>query len=190
MRWSQPQRVAGDSGGGGSGGSGGSGGDPYIFYSIQLPQDLPTGTVITIQASLAYGTDAPISLPAITYTIDNTPPTSSVNALPAESSDPFQLSWSGQASEGVGIASYNVWVSDNGGAYTPLVTDTTQTSTVFTGQPGHTYSFYTVATDNVGNVQPTPASAQATTTVVSPLSLTSIGPFRRTRGTLRTQPSM
>jgi hypothetical protein len=30
---------------------------------------------------------------------------------------------------------------------------------------GHTYGFYSVATDNVGNIQPTPASAQASTTV-------------------------
>jgi hypothetical protein len=48
------------------------------------------------------------------------------------------------------------------------------TSASYLGQYGHTYSFYSVATDNVGNVQPTPSSAQATTTVVSPLTLTSI----------------
>ena len=34
-----------------------------------------------------------------------------------------------------------------------------------TGQQGHTYAFYSVATDNVGNVQATPSAAQATTTV-------------------------
>ena len=40
-------------------------------------------------------------------------------------------------------------------------------SALFTGQPGHTYGFYSVATDNAGNVQPTPTSAQATTQIVS-----------------------
>ncbi len=44
---------------------------------------------------------------------------------------------------------------------------TTQTSTVFTGLPGHSYKFYVIATDNVGNTQPTPASAQATTAVAA-----------------------
>ncbi len=49
--------------------------------------------------------------------------------------------------------------SDNGGAFVPFVTNTSATSATFTGQDGHTYSFYSVATDNLGNVQPTPRSA-------------------------------
>ena len=40
-------------------------------------------------------------------------------------------------------------------------------SATFTGQAGHTYGFYSVATDNAGNVQPTPTAAQATTQVVT-----------------------
>jgi hypothetical protein len=76
------------------------------------------------------------------------------------------VSWSGtDAPGGSGIASYNVYVSDNGGAFTPFVTSTTATSASFTGQVGHTYGFYSVAKDHVGNVQPTPTAAQATTTV-------------------------
>jgi hypothetical protein len=39
------------------------------------------------------------------------------------------------------------------------------TTATFTGTVGHTYSFYSVATDNVGNVEATPVSAEATTTV-------------------------
>ena len=46
---------------------------------------------------------------------------------------------------GSGIASYNVYVSDNGGHYAPLVTGTTATSTTFNGVNGHTYSFMSVA---------------------------------------------
>src|SRR5262249_391980 len=67
---------------------------------------------------------------------------------------------------GSGIAFYDVFVSDDGGAFTSFKTHTTQTSATFNGQVGHTYSFFSVATDNVGNVQPTPTSAQATTQVV------------------------
>src|SRR5207245_8905509 len=40
-----------------------------------------------------------------------------------------------------------------------------QTSATFTAQPGHSYAFYSVATDNLGHVQPTPATGQATTSV-------------------------
>src|SRR5207248_2311069 len=39
------------------------------------------------------------------------------------------------------------------------------TSTTFTGVRGHTYGFYSVATDNVGHRQATPTGAQATTKV-------------------------
>jgi hypothetical protein len=45
---------------------------------------------------------------------------------------------------------------------------TTQTSATFTGQAGHSYGFYSVATNNLGLVQATPMAAQATTTVSNP----------------------
>ena len=69
---------------------------------------------------------------------------------------------------GPGIATYNVYVSDDGGPFTLWQPATTPTSATFTGQPGHTYGFYSVATDNVGHVQPTPTAAQATTIDGSP----------------------
>jgi hypothetical protein len=39
----------------------------------------------------------------------------------------------------------------------------------FSGQPGHTYGFYSIATDNLGQKQATPTAAQATTQVIAPL---------------------
>ncbi len=87
--------------------------------------------------------------------------TSTVAALPAFRPASFTLSWSGSDSPGgPGIASYSVYVSDNGGLYQPLLTNTTSTSTTFTGLNGHTYGFYSVATDKAGNVQSTPSSAR------------------------------
>jgi hypothetical protein len=93
------------------------------------------------------------------------PPASTVAALPTYSPGTITLNWSGSDANGNGIASYSVFVSDNGGTFTPLLTNTTQTSTTFTGINGHTYGFYSIATDDLGVVQPTPSSAQATTTV-------------------------
>jgi hypothetical protein len=99
---------------------------------------------------------------------DATPPTSSLAALPGVSPPTFTLSWSGSDDAGgSGIASYDVFVSDNGGAYRPLLTGTTQTSTVFTGVNGHAYGFYSIATDWAGNRQQAPASAQASTRIVT-----------------------
>jgi len=91
-------------------------------------------------------------------------PTSSVAALPSGYSPVFfTVSWSGQEGSGDSpIASYTIYVSDNGGAFTPWLTNTTLTSATFTGNQAHTYGFYSVAIDSAGNVQVTPTAAQAT----------------------------
>ena len=117
----------------------------------------------------------PTSAQAMT-TVDANPPTSTVAALPQFSPGTFTVSWSGNGSNA--IASYTIYVSDNGGAFTPWLTDTTQTSATYTGLNGHTYGFYSIATDILGDPQPTPATAQATTTVdtVAPTSTVSALP--------------
>jgi hypothetical protein len=98
---------------------------------------------------------------------DTTPPTSSVAALPAfATTTSITVSWSGTDNTGgSGIATYDIFYTDNGGAPKTFQTATTLTSAVFTGQDGHTYAFYSVATDKAGNRQATPTSAQATTHV-------------------------
>src|SRR5262249_49363738 len=99
-------------------------------------------------------------------TIDSGPPTSTVAALPATSPTSFTVSWSGtDEAGGSGIATYAIYDSDNGGPYQLFQSSATAGSATFTGQNGHTYRFYSVATDNVGNVQATPTQAQATTFV-------------------------
>ncbi len=101
-----------------------------------------------------------------------TSPFSNVSALPAITGTPsFTVSWSGVSSfGGPAIASYSVFVSVDGGSFTPFLTNTTQTSATYTGAFGNSYSFYSVAKDLGGNVQPTPSSAQASTTVLLTLA--------------------
>ena len=97
------------------------------------------------------------------------PPVSSVNPLPpVQDTAEVALSWSGQPAAGSTIAFFDIFVSDNGGPFTAFFTGTTQTSAIFVGQNGHTYGFYSVATDNFGNRQPTPTEAQATVEVQLP----------------------
>jgi Dockerin type I domain len=130
--------------------------------------------VIDAQATVVFNQNAPISTGQIFNTIDAGPPTSSVSALPTFSPATFLVNWSGQDDpSGSGIATYNVYVSDDDGPFTLWQSATTQTSATYTGQDGHTYAFYSVATDNVGNVLPTPSSAQASTTV-STTSITAV----------------
>ena len=150
-------------------------GEGFVSYTVLANQSAPTGTVVNAQATVAFDTQPPLNTPQIFNTLDTGAGlASSVAPLPAAEATPnFQISWSGtDAANSSAIAGFNVYVSDDGGPYTAWLQDTTLTSATFTGQPGHTYGFYSVATDNAGNVQTTPPLAQATTIVqpgVSPL---------------------
>src|SRR5262249_34030405 len=58
------------------------------------------------------------------------------------------------------------------GPFVVWLTGTIQTSATYTGVVGHTYGFYSVATDNVGNREATPSAAQATTTATNSTTIT------------------
>ncbi len=94
-------------------------------------------------------------------------PTSSVSPLPQSVTSPFSVNWSGNDPGGPAISSFTVSVSTNGGPFKVWLSKSTKTSAEFTGVPGDTYAFYSVATDKSGRVQSTPSSAQASTIVVS-----------------------
>jgi uncharacterized repeat protein (TIGR01451 family) len=145
-------------------------GEGYVQFTVQPYASLDTGATVSQQALVVFDTNASIAtVPPAFNTIDTGAElTSSVVSLPAtESSPSFTVDWSGQDSGGSGIASYAVYYNDDGGPPTLWQSATQATSATFTGQYGHTYAFYSVATDNVGNVQPTPPSAQATTQIVA-----------------------
>ena len=130
----------------------GASGNTYGFYSIA-----------TDNAGIAQATPATAQASTTVYTV---PPTSSVAALPQyETGTNFTVSWSGTDADGPGIATYSVYVSTNGGAYTAFQTNTAQTSATFTGASGNTYSFYSTATDKAGNVEAPHTSADTSTMV-------------------------
>ncbi|HEX5273586.1 MAG TPA: Ig-like domain-containing protein, partial [Gemmataceae bacterium] len=154
----------------------------HLGFTVMPKAGLATGTQIRNVAFITTGNGPTIRTDQVNdadpsqgtdpnkqdlVTIDSGPPSAGVLALPAaEPSSSFAVAWAGQdVAGGSGIAYYDVYYSDNGGAYQPLLRHTTLTSTTFRGAPGHSYGFYSVATDNVGNAQATPAKAQATTLV-------------------------
>jgi RHS repeat-associated protein len=130
-------------------------GDGFVSYTIQPKSTVQSGDVINAQAQVVFDTNGPIETPAISNTIDATPPTSYVLALPAQTNDAtFEVSWAGQDDpKGSGIANYTILVSEDGGPATTWLANTTLTNALFTGQVGHTYAFSSFATDNAGNVE-------------------------------------
>ena len=89
----------------------------FVSYSIRPKPVLPDGTEICNRATIVFDFNDPIVTNEVVYSIDAAPPSSAVAALPATmSTDTFLVTWSG-SDPGAGIASYAVYVSDNGGPF-------------------------------------------------------------------------
>lgn len=140
-------------------------GQGNVLFSVKARQPLATDASIANQAVIVFDLNSPVATPVWVNTIDITPPHSAVLPLAQTQSSPtFTVSWAG-ADAGSGIASYTIFVSKDNGAYSAFLTGTTAVSAPFTGQTGHSYSFYSVATDRMGYVEPAPTSPDATTDI-------------------------
>ncbi|HEX3720122.1 MAG TPA: CARDB domain-containing protein [Verrucomicrobiae bacterium] len=137
------------------------------FQSIGLPPVLQTNLQLFVYHTnagpdtftLVYGnpTNAPVT----------NPPASSVFGLPAQSPPLFGVIWSGAPYVGgAPIAYFDIYVSDNGGPFTNWQSQTIATSAIFNGANGHTYAFYSIATDTAGHRETPPLQPQAQTTVI------------------------
>jgi hypothetical protein len=155
----------------------------FFSYIVQPKVGLVTGTQIRNVALVTFDLQPAIATDQVDdhdpskgvdpnkqalNTIDAGAPTSSVAALPATTTtQSFTVTWSGSDDAGgSGIAGYDIFVSDNGGPFVPFQMATAATSGTFKGQNGHTYAFYSVAIDNVGNRQATPSAGQTSTHLV------------------------
>jgi|GEM_PF-1078754 len=178
-------------------------GKGHFCFTIKPKSGLATGVEIRNIADITFdfsktiatnqtSAEDPTPDPAkeCLVTIDATLPVSAVTALPAKSPVEFIVKWSGTDAE-AGIQSYSVYVQDNGGAFTPWLLGTTETSSVFTGLSGHSYGFYALAIDNVGNTETAKTKADTTTladaatktlAVVSTAAITPYGSERKSGG--------
>ncbi|MCW9679746.1 VWD domain-containing protein [Dolichospermum planctonicum UHCC 0167] len=141
-------------------------GSGFVAYRVQPKANSANNTRVDAQASITFNTQTPIQTTAVFNTLDSNAPTSQVTALPANSNANFTVSWTG-TDNGSGIASYDIYVATDGGQYVLWQDDITATSGIYNGLAGKTYSFYSVATDNLGLTETAPTQADATTTIVT-----------------------
>ena len=158
-------------------------GQGYVSYTVAPKANLANGTAITNVASISFDGQPGI----LTDQVDDEDPTQGIDPTkigdrhrrlgprPPAPSRPCRPPRRRPASPSPGPArtpAGPAWPGTpstsrpTAGRSPPWLTNTTATTGTYAGAAGHTYAFYSVATDNVGNVQPTPAAAQATTTVV------------------------
>lgn len=138
-------------------------GQGTVSFTISPQPGLTSGNRITNGATIFFDANAPIATPIWTNTIDNTPPSSQVNGLPPKVPTTFAVTWGGVDADS-GIADYDIFVSDNGAAFQPWLSATSLTFAQYSGVDQHTYSFYSVARDLVGNQEIAPVTPEATTT--------------------------
>jgi hypothetical protein len=128
-------------------------GQGSVTFSVMPKPNLATGTEIRNKARIVFDANAPIDTNEYLNTIDNSLPASHVIPLASnQSSIVFNVRWAGQDT-GSGIQSYDIYVSENGGSFTPWLSNTSATSAMFIGLPGKTYSFYSVAHDGAANLE-------------------------------------
>jgi hypothetical protein len=141
-------------------------GEGFVSFRVAPSAGLANGTRFSNSASIVFDTNAAIVTNSVATTIDSLLPTSSVGPLPSEvNGNTFNVSWSGNDGVGSGVATYDVFVSVDGGPFTRWLDDTTNLVAQYSGAAGHRYAFYSVATDNVGHTEAAPSQPDAATMV-------------------------
>ncbi len=138
-------------------------GEGSVLFDVLPQTGLPTNTVIANRASIVFDTNAAIETPVFVNTLDKDAPQTRVGALAAtQAGASFPVQWSG-VDAGSGIASYTIYVSDNGGPFGVWLDNTTTVASIYPGQAGHGYAFFAIGKDRVGNTEPMKTVAEATT---------------------------
>ncbi len=128
-------------------------GQGSVVFTVDPLPGLPTGAEIRNQASIVFDLNNPIATGERLNTIDFEDPTSAVTAATAAPcSQAIRVTWSG-SDAGSGIASYDVFVSTDGGPFTLWRQATAATSATYVGEWGRSYAFASIARDHAGNVE-------------------------------------
>ncbi len=146
-------------------------GQGFVSYTIKPKTSVQGGDTVHAEATIVFDTNEPIATPSIFNTIDPAAPTSAVVALPVfTTTKQFSIHWDGtDPLPGCGVRDYSLYLAENDGPFELLASGLTEKSFMYEGQFGKKYSFYTIAYDNVGNVEAAPLVADATTTLASDL---------------------
>ncbi|HNQ24642.1 MAG TPA: RHS repeat-associated core domain-containing protein [Phycisphaerae bacterium] len=154
----------------------------HFSYLVQHESGLPSGTEIRNVATIQFDFGLTIATNQVDpldpsqgtnpekealVTIDTGPPTSYVLPLPdVTTTSVFEVEWTGEDDAGgAGIRDYTIYVSIDESPYEIWLANTTDTSATFTSEDGHTYRFYSRATDNVGHLEAAPDDADASAVV-------------------------
>lgn len=130
-------------------------GEGYVNFSLHSIATAITGDTLLGQATILFDKNEPIETNIHYNVIDAVAPTSQIDSLPdLIDTTAFTISWIGADDPGgSGLKVYSLYVAENAGPYLLYQSNLIDTSLVFKGRKGDTYSFYTRAIDNTGNIE-------------------------------------
>jgi hypothetical protein len=143
-------------------------GEGSVVFTVRPRSALPPNTQIANSAAITFDDNPPITTAAWLNTVDDSPPASQVQTLGSPQGAPtFTVSWAAPGPPG-DLRDFTVCVSEDGGPYRPWRLNTTATTDTFAARSddhqSHTYAFYSVARDQVGNMEAPPPVPDAQTT--------------------------
>ncbi len=134
----------------------------YLCFSVSPKTNLLSGLVITNQASIVFDVNNPILTDIATNTIDISAPVSAVSAPATPTNSSLVTLSLSRLNPGPDIVTCNVFAAINGGPWFMWLTNTADTSVVFQGVPGNSYSFYSIAYDGLGYQEAAKTNADLT----------------------------
>lgn len=140
-------------------------GEASVMFSIKAWESLGQDVQIKNKAYIYFDLNAPIITNEWVNTIDTVKPQSRVLPLAAIQSDTIISLKLAGTDIGSGIFSYSIYYSTNGGPFELLALSLADSTIQFSGQADSTYSFFSIATDSVGNVENMKSAAEASTTL-------------------------
>lgn len=144
-------------------------GEGYVVFTAQAVSANPNRTAINNTSTIYFDANEPIVTNTTTNLLDSVVPASSVLPLPSTSDVPdIAFNWAGtDDTDGSGFKNCEIRASTDGGSYRTIFDGSTLSGTgTFAGQWGKRYAFYSVCSDNAGNIEAAPITSDAETTVL------------------------
>lgn len=127
-------------------------GEASVMFLVKPLNNIVNDTQLNNEASIVFDSNPPIVTNQYMNTADIIKPVSQMNTTISNSNLTINLSWSG-SDIGSGVRNYVIYYSKNGQPFEVLKSYVTGTTYSFDGELDQSYSFFTIATDNVGNVE-------------------------------------
>lgn len=144
-------------------------GEGFVNFTIRAKNSASTGDTLSARASIVFDFNDPILTNTAENILDAGKPSGQVIPLPAAADSVVTIGVSVSDDEkGSGVKLYDVYMNENGGGYSLLIGGVSPDSTFsFKGAKGKSYCFYSIATDNVGNMEDPKTTSETCTFIRS-----------------------